>query len=246
MKYLLIASVVVSLAVLVAPAFGAICSNASLNGVFGFENVGLDAPGQPGTSVGQFSFDGNGSVSGGFTHAGAQIATLKFTGTYSVSKDCTGSMVLTTSNGGTENSSFVIDNNKKGLQIIRTDSGQVKPGFALAQGIGVCGLAGKKQTFAFSLAGTDDKARPDAFVGQVILDGKGNLTGKMTVSIDGGIGPASLTGTYTENADCTGTMQITSSLGSTSNLNTVVVNMGKEILLIATDSGSIISGNAQQ
>jgi hypothetical protein len=247
MKLLRISSLVLFFATAVAVgSASASCSNASLVGIFGFLNAGLDAPGQPGTSVGQYNFDGIGAVTGAFTHSNGSVSNLTFTGTYSVSKNCTGTMVLNKSNGATENDSFVIDDGKHGMQIIDTDSGQVKPGFALAQGVVTCGLTGVKQTFAFNVTGIDDKGRSDAFVGQVILDGKGTQTGTETVSIGGQTGSGiSLSGTYTERADCTGTMQLTSSLGGTSNLNFVVVNSGKEILLVSTDNSTIISGTAQ-
>jgi hypothetical protein len=55
-----------------------------------------------------------------------------------------------------------------------------------------------------------------------------------------------ITGTYTENADCTGTAQITPQGFSATNFATVVVNEGKELLLIETDTGTLVAGNAQE
>jgi hypothetical protein len=249
MKFLRITLQLLFLAVLaVGPAFGATCTNATLSGVFGVLNTGFDAPGQPGTSVGQYLFDGKGNVSGAFTDsANGTISNQTFTGTYAVSKNCTGTLTLTDSGGVTEHHSFVIDDSKKGLQLIRADSPQIRSGFALAQGVVTCGLTGKKQTFAFDTTGYDDKGRPIALVGQAVLDGKGGLSGSTTLSIDGTIGTSSISGTYTESADCTGTQQFTiQAVNSTSNLNFVVVSAGKEILMIGTDTGSTTSGTAQQ
>jgi hypothetical protein len=87
---------------------------------------------------------------------------------------------------------------------------------------------------------------PVAYVEQVILDGKGNVSGSGTSSLDGTIDTAPITGTYTENADCTGSAQITPQGFSTLNFNFVVVNVGKEILLIETDTNTIVSGTMQQ
>ncbi len=55
-----------------------------------------------------------------------------------------------------------------------------------------------------------------------------------------------MTGAYTENANCTGTQQITPAGLSPGNFYFVVVNAGKEALLIQTDAGTTISGVAQQ
>ena len=237
-------------AVLVASgsAAAAPCSNTSLTGVFGFQNAGFDSPGVPGTSVGQYSFDGAGNVSGSFTHSdNGTITNLTFTGTYAVAKNCTGSMTLNNSNGITEHSNFVIDDARKGLQLIRTDSGQIKSGFALAQGAVTCGLTGIKQTFAFNVSGTDSPQGAIAAVGQLTLDGNGTITGGIiTLSVNGSVGTFPLSGTYTESANCTGTQVVMPSGLSPSNFNFVVVNGGKEVLLIETDASSTVSGNAQQ
>ena len=78
------------------------------------------------------------------------------------------------------------------------------------------------------------------------LDGNGHITGgSLTLSVNGTLNTFPVTGTYTENANCTGTKVITF-VGNISNSNFVVVNGGKEILLIDTDTMTTISGNAQQ
>jgi hypothetical protein len=122
----------------------------------------------------------------------------------------------------------------------------VNTGFALAEGAAVCGENGKKQTFAANLSGSVIGVGPVAYGEQVILDGKGNVSGNGTFSLDGAIYIVPITGTYTENADCTGSAQITPQGLSALNFNFVVVNAGKEILLVETDTGTIVSGNMQQ
>jgi hypothetical protein len=84
-----------------------------------------------------------------------------------------------------------------------------------------------------------------AYLEQVILDGKGNVSGSGTFSLAGAIYTVPITGTYTENADCTGSAQITPQGYSTLNFNFVVVNVGKEILLVEADTNTIVSGNMQ-
>ncbi len=240
-------SVLLVVALLALPsAFAATCSNASLNGVFGFLNNGYDSPTQLGASVGQYKFDGAGNVSGSFTHNNGTASTATFTGTYTVSTNCRGSMVLNISGGVTETENFAIDNTNKGIQTIRADAGQIKPGFAVANGTETCGLTGVRQTFAVNFTGTNIGQGPVAYVGQVIFDGKGTLSGSATLSFDGSVGTLSLTGTYTENSDCTGTAIITPKGLNSGNFNFVVVNGGRQSFLIQTDSNDIVTGTAQQ
>lgn len=125
------------------------------------------------------------------------------------------------------NLSLVFDDDPHGFQRIQTDTGRAQLGFALAQGTVTCGVTGKKQTFATNISGIlFPSAYIDAIVGRVILDGKGNITGTEIFSVDGVISEASVTGTYTQNANCTGTMQITPAGSPTTNFNSVVVNGG--------------------
>jgi type VI protein secretion system component Hcp len=227
----------------------ATCSVASLNSVYGFINTGYEtAPTiHPSVSVGQITYDGKGNVSGAVTHSnGGTISTLTFTGTYSVSNDCTGSTVETQSDGNIIHNSFVIGRNK-GTQFIRTDPTQTRTGFSLAQGGAACGVTGVPETFAVNLIGSGTGANPVAYVGQATLDGEGNVFGSGTLSVDGAIISGPLSGTYTENAaNCTGTMQLTPFGGTPANFNFVVVSAGRELLMIETDSGTTVSGTAQE
>ena len=215
--------------------------------MYGFIFSGFHSDGTPRALVGQATADGKGNLSGTVTKSeyGTPL-TVTFTGTYSVAKNCTGSVTFGDQDGETRHVNFVFDNSDKGWQAIQTDSGRIMSGFALAEGAAVCGENGKKQTFAANLSGSVIGVGPVAYVEQVILDGKGNVSGSGTSSLDGTIDTAPITGTYTENADCTGSAQITPQGFSTLNFNFVVVNVGKEILLIETDTNTIVSGTMQQ
>jgi len=118
--------------------------------------------------------------------------------------------------------------------------------FGLAQGTVTCGLTGKKQTLATNFLGLNSSSQIETIVGQVTLDGKGNISGTETFSIDFSNSKVSVTGTYTQKSDCLGTAQITPKGSSPMNFNTVEVNGGKELLLIETDSGTFLSGTAQE
>jgi hypothetical protein len=223
----------------IAPASPASCNNASLAGVWGYE---------VGAAVGRFMSDGNGHLTAGsqtFSMNGV-ILTQTFTGTYSLATNCTGSMTINITGGGSAHLNFVVDESKKGAQLIDTDTGIVSDGFALAQGVVGCGLTGNKATFAGLFFGKNVNTGSTGYVAQVILDGHGKASGSGTFATNGTIFTAPIIGTYTENSDCTGTLKITPTGHSTLNFNFVVVSGGKEFILLETDATFIVAGNMQQ
>jgi hypothetical protein len=242
-----LAVAVLAVSVGAGSASAATCSNATLKGVYGLLSSGLDGSGQPATSVAQITADGAGNITGAVTKSkDGTIYNYTTTGTYSMAKNCTGSATYTNQDGSPRHDNFVMDDANKGLQAVQTDSGHVQSAFVLPEGTVTCGLTGKKATFAFNLTGTVVGTGQAAYVGQVTLDGTGKVSGSMTASIAGSIGTASITGTYTEASSCTGTMQISASGYPSSNYNFVVVNAGKELLLIETDPNTVTSGTLQQ
>jgi len=233
----------------IGPASAGSCSVATASGVWGYISSGFDSYGLPRTSVAQATVDNKGNLTGWVTVSDyGTIVTVPYTGTVSISKKCTGSFTLTFPDGSTRSENFVMDDNKKGYQHILTGGG-VESGYASVQGPAVCGLTGKKQTFAVRLSGYYYLGNngPVAIVGQETRDGKGNLSGTVTLNLNGMVDTQPFTGTYTENANCTGTEQIIVSGGYLpANFSYVVVNGGKEKLTIETDSNTVVSGTAQQ
>jgi len=219
------------------------CSVADTRGVWGYLATGFDSYGLPMAVLAQATADGQGNLTGwAKVDDDGVIVPATYTGTVTVAKDCTGSWTLTFPDGSTLTNNFVMDDNKEGYQSIYTTFGTMTA-FAVEQGPAVCGMTGKKHTFAFNFTGTQIGVGPVAFVGQVIYDGNGNMYGTLTQSLQGTItSGVPFSGTYTENADCTGTVQITGD----GNFSFIVVNGGKEHLLIHTEPGWIISGTEQQ
>jgi len=234
------ATLVFATMIAVGPA-SATCSNATLIGVWGYI---------VGAAVGQFTADGKGNLTNGSQTVSQNgvIHTQTFTGTYSVATNCTGHATVHITGGGTVTANIVADDGNKGLQIIDTGGigGGVAAGFSLAQGVVTCGFTGKKATFAANLIGKIPTTGPVAYVAQVILDGNGNVSGTGTFDVNGRIVTAPFTGTYTESANCTGTAQFTPSGSSRLNFHFVVVNAGKEILLLETDTNTVVGGYMQQ
>jgi hypothetical protein len=231
------------LAVFLACAFAvtpahATCSNATLTGVWGFIN---------GHSVGQITFDGKGNITreSETTMSGGVESTETATGTYSVASACTASATLNYSGGPTVNLGLVLFNTNKSSQIVVTTPTYTVSGFGVSQGTGTCGLSGKKQTLSANL----DSIYSDtnAYVAQLILDGKGHVSGSGNFVVNGTVTTASsITGTYTEAANCTGTLTITPHGFGTLTFTFVSVNSGKELLLLETDAGTEVIGTMQQ
>jgi hypothetical protein len=231
----------------VRPAVAA-CSNASLNGVYGYYHGRPGGAGNLRVLVGQIIADGNGNLSGSWTMSfNGSISIGTFTGSYLMSANCTGSFQIFGEDISVAHFNIVLDDSHHGFQMIQTDTGFDQPGFGISQGNVSCGLTGKKQTFATNLAGVQiASSAAEGAVGQITLDGHGNISGFETFSVGGTISGAVVTGTYSMNSDCLGMAQITPSGGPTTNFNTVVVNGGKEMLLFETDNTTLIAGTAQE
>jgi hypothetical protein len=111
------------------------CSNASLQGSFGFTSTGtLLALAVPPPLVGPFGevgrqiFDGKGNTDGtGTLSANGNIVKVTFFGSYEVNSDCTGSFTLHVAPLGiTGTLDFVIDDDGAELRAIITNPGAVE------------------------------------------------------------------------------------------------------------------------
>ena len=78
-----------------------------------------------------------------------------------------------------------------------------------------CSNASLQGSFGYSSTGTlldsyvpPPFAGPFAEVGRQTFDGKGNTSGTATISSNGNINRVTIQGTYTVNADCTGSMTL--------------------------------------
>jgi hypothetical protein len=125
---------------------------------------------------------------------------------------------------------------------------------ALALGIGPaanasnrgCSLETLRGTFADKDTGviTSPPAIAGQFAGLLLetFDGKGTLTGTGIGSLNGTIIPVTEKGTYTVNADCTGTYTVqVSPLGLTTHASFVIDDGRNELQIIVTDPGTVIT-----
>jgi hypothetical protein len=97
------------------------------------------------------------------------------------------------------------------------------------------------QTGSGVITAPPDQAGPFANVGTLVFDGKGGLAGTLVANSNGSSSPATETGTYTVNSDCTGayTVQI-APFGITSQAFFAIDSNGDELEIIVTDPGSVI------
>lgn len=97
------------------------------------------------------------------------------------------------------------------------------------------------------VAGPD--AGPFGGVGRQTFDGKGNTKATATVSVNGNIIQVSISGTYSVNPDCTGSMILTVSAGPevfTNHVTFVIVRGGTEMRAINSDPGSVVTTIAEK
>ena len=85
-----------------------------------------------------------------------------------------------------------------------------------------------------------------AIVGRETFDGNGGVSASQTVSSNGNIFPLNLSGAYQVNPDCTGTMSLQLAPGVTLNFFFVIDDSRKEIQVIQTDQGAIVTAIARK
>ena len=124
----------------------------------------------------------------------------------------------------------------------------IKPRTARAQS--GCSVASLNGSYGYTMTGPLYDNVGDLFfiaaAGKIAFDGGGNIAGTDTISFDGSIGHRTYTGTYTINADCTGSMNLVTADGNKPAADLVVVNAGKEVEFIQTNTDTVITGTAKQ
>lgn len=114
-----------------------------------------------------------------------------------------------------------------------------------------CSLASLHGTYAVHAQGTivgqlpqppfPNAPFPFGEAGIITLDGKGQLSGKTTVNLGGVVLQPTLTGTYTVNSDCTGTVTVQSSGGFVLHDAIIVTRAGRATVEVQTDPFAVIT-----
>jgi len=109
-----------------------------------------------------------------------------------------------------------------------------------------CTLRSVRGDFAYLVQGTNLAIGLVSAVGRVSADGAGSLLATDTLSVEGTILRRTITGTYTIEPDCTGSVTFSDNFGQTTHLDYVLADGGDEIRLIQTDQDTIITGTARR
>jgi hypothetical protein len=224
------------------------CSNANIKGNYGCAGMDTDTSGNLEALIGHMTADGKGTFKGTQTQSAAgTVSTNSVTGTYTVNADCTGSGTITPKGKSAAHYDLTVLSGGKRIQTVITDSGIIGTSYAEAQGNATCSNAGVKGAFGVQSTGVFLTIGPVAFNGLLALDGSGNLSGSTSGSVDGQVfSGLSVSGTYQVKSNCTGTLTFQISGQQTQHASLVVVNGGKSMLLLETDTGTIVSGSGQQ
>jgi len=127
-------------------------------------------------------------------------------------------------------------------------------GFAhalLADGHRGCSLHNAAGSYGYTVTGIRNGIGPAASVGTVSLGEDGTATGAQMASFNGIILTETFTGTYTVNADCTGStvLNVVSSnpaFNRTSTLSVVWDDEENRFRMIFTDADTILTGEGQR
>lgn len=85
---------------------------------------------------------------------------------------------------------------------------------------------------------------PIAVMSRQTFDGAGNFSASNTSNLGGLVFTATGSGTYTLNADCTGTITVNLTNGETIHSSFVIVDGGRQVLSVSTDSFVVSYGTA--
>jgi hypothetical protein len=236
--------------------------NSVLNGTYGRQLEGMVMAGNTSPAIGDFNpivqvgyltFDGDGKVSGEHdTSFGGGVLPHADPGTYSVNPDCTTGTIFFANNG--TSLAFVITGGGEEIKLLYTTAGAVTPGRLRRMGLTSCSsatLGGK--SYGYSTHGLIGAGGSNAFprvggfvpfadVGQMSFLADGTVTGVEDTKVSGNLLPAQqITGTYTVNADCTGSTNMTIG-GLDRSWHFVIVDGGNQMIFIATPTGLVWTG----
>lgn len=234
---------------------GGTCSASTLNGSYALvlSGRGISGAGDFTGSyqgIGTATFDGQGNVilAGTNNTNLSRANAFSYKGTYSLSSNCTGTLMTTTTGAATftivawnSGSAFALAGSD-GTYVYSASGSNTKP-----PACGTASLSGEYTFTAsgFTLSGTTQNGSQDE-AGVLQFDGQGNVTAKYT-DAQGGSTPAAETasGTYTITSACTASATLLDSSGKSNAANFVITGAhGESLDLLAANSQFVRSGSA--
>ena len=113
----------------------------------------------------------------------------------------------------------------------------------------VCSKATLNGNYGFLMDGTIQPFGPVVLSGIIRSNGRGAFSGVETASVGGQIYQATFSGSYTVNADCSGSAQyqlVAPNLVMSRSVAFVITKGGAEFFIMSTVPGSIVGGKAQR
>jgi hypothetical protein len=212
-----------------------VCTNAGLEGAYGFYRTGTTGAG-PFAAVGLATYDGAGNWSATQTISRGGVFTrdVMSSGQYQVSADCSGKLF----SDGQEVAHFALADRGQQLFILSVIPGETVRGIENRVAQRGCTIASLEGTYGFFRAGTIP-AGPLAAVGIATYDGTGNSTATQTISRNGTIVPGGQPASYEVSGDCTGRLI---AANGQEFARFVVVERGNEIFQISLTAGNAVTG----
>jgi hypothetical protein len=228
------------------------CSNATLNGAYGFYSSGGILPaGAPRMVLGREVYDGGGNFVDTFlaiNNEGTLTRTTSF-GTYLVTADCKGTVsatLMTPSGALSLTIPFVIVDGGNEIDFTISSMPPILTGFGVRKkqfpdNNRVCSNATLKGVYGYYSTGSFFPSGLSRVVlGRDTYDGEGHFLADLNVNTGGTEAHVTNTGTYTVNPDCTGAISATLG-GLNVAIDFVLVDSGKQIyFIISSNPASLV------
>ena len=234
------------------------CTASLLSGAYAFNATGFPLTSgaiSGGNNVsGLLTFDGNNVINVNWNTAGAGTTPVNSTGTgtYTMTPSCTASATLLDSSNNswtlqfaitsTDGSNFVVSGASPVLMFTgagRTVTTTQPCSISTLTGVRSLLLTGRNLTAAGVLSRTFQGT------GSATFDGVGNVVFSLTTNTPASLNvPETLSGTYTLQSNCTGTVSI--SKGDSASFNLIAYNQGKSFTVTGGDATYALTGSGSE
>ena len=109
-----------------------------------------------------------------------------------------------------------------------------------------CSSSSLNGTYFYMLSGTvaTNGGLAYAELGKLVADGNGGVSGRSTTSVGGSIASYSLSGTYSVQGNCTGTVTLSVNSQFTETITFQIVDGGQSAVVAFSSSGAVVGGRA--